>query len=406
MNRKEFFLTGLGASAVLTAPGVVMANAPQRNPLIPAPSGVKITGVKGYYFKKAHFVKVETDAGISGWGESDGSNKLFTSHYIRKQLKKFVVGRDPFDSEGIWHDAYLQGIEAGTSGIHPGAICGIDNALWDLKGKLLGMPVNKLMGGNGQDRVQVYGSYGRFRDDRYDSPEEMARRAMEFVDLGYKAVKARMQIRQQNVNPWPDEVFEVVGAIRRAIGNDILLYIDFNNGYTPAEATMMGLKLYEHFNIAALEEPVFQQDYEGLAQVARDLPIPVMAGEHEYNKWMVKDLLLIGEADIVNLDVIKCGGLTECRKSAALVHAFGKQVMVHNAKPTLATAASLNLLCSIPNGARFQEYAGKRLPGYAQLYELFDNYFDFRDGFLHLTGEPGLGLVVNEKAMDELGELD
>ena len=405
MDRKTFLRAGLAGSATLALPALTRAQ-PQGNLADKqAPLGVKITDVKGYYFKKAHFVKIETDAGISGWGESDGANKLFTSDYIRLQLKKIIVGRDPFDSEGIWHDTYLQGIEAGTSGIHPGAICGIDNAIWDLKGKLLGMPVNKLLGGNGKERVQVYGSYGRFRDNRHDSPEEMARRAMEFVDQGYRAVKARMQIRQYNVNPYPDDVFQVARAIRAAIGDDILLYIDFNNGYTPAEATLMGLKLFEHFNIADLEEPVFQQDYQGLGQVARDLPLPVMAGEHEYNKWMVKDLLTIGKVDIVNLDVIKCGGLTECRKSAAMVHAFGKQVMVHNAKPTLATAASLNLLTSIPNGASFQEYAGKRLPEYAQLYELFDNYFEFRDGYLYLTGEPGLGLVVNEKAMEKQGEI-
>ena len=314
------------------------------------------------------------------------------------------MGRDPFDSEAIWHEAYLKGIEAGIGGIHPGALAGIDNALWDLKGKLLNMPVYKLLGGNGMKRIQVYGSYGRFRDGRYDSPAEMASRAAGFVDEGYKAIKARMQVRQENVNPYPDDIFEVVREIRKAIGEDIVLYIDFNNGYTPAEATLLGKRLYEHFNIAALEEPVFQQDYQGLKQVVEDLEIPVMAGEHEYNKWMMRDLITIANVDIINADVIKCGGITECRKTAAIAHAFGKQIMVHNAKPTLATAASLNLLHSIPNGANFQEYAGKRLPGYAQLYELFDNYFEFSDGYLHLTGEPGMGLVVNEKAMDRIGE--
>jgi len=119
---------------------------------------------------------------------------------------------------------------------------------------------------------------------------------------------------------------------------------------------------------------------------------------------MIRDLITISNVDVINADVIKCGGITECRKAASMAHAFGKQIMVHNAKPTLATAASLNLLASIPNGANFQEYAGKRLPGYAQLYELFDNYFEFSDGYLHLTGEPGLGLVVNEKAMEKLGD--
>lgn len=103
--------------------------------------------------------------------------------------------------------------------------------------------------------------------------------------------------------------------------------------------------------------------------------------------------------------MIKCGGITECRKTAAMVHAFSKQIMVHNAKPTLATAASIQLLASIPNGATFQEYAGKRIDQeYGELFELFDNYLDFEDGFLKVTETPGLGLIVNEKAMEKYGK--
>jgi L-alanine-DL-glutamate epimerase-like enolase superfamily enzyme len=249
-------------------------------------------------------------------------------------------------------------------------------------------------------RIQVYGSFGREQDGRFETPLEMARRAASFVDMGYKAIKARLQIRQENLNPYPDDTLECVREVRAAIGDDTLLFIDFNNGYTPAEATVMGRRLVDSFNIAALEEPVFQQDYSGLAQVAQSLDIPVMAGEHEYSKWMIKDLLTVGQVDIVNVDVIKCGGITECRKAASLTHAFGKQIMVHNAKPTLATAASLQLLASIPNGARFQEYAGKRLnQGYAPLLDLFDDYFEFSDGYLSVPNQPGLGLTVNEQAM-------
>ncbi|MEM9885879.1 MAG: mandelate racemase/muconate lactonizing enzyme family protein [Bacteroidota bacterium] len=397
MNRKSFLqIFGLGTLSSL------LSGHTRTTPSINAPDNIKITKVKSYLFKKACFVKIETSEGISGWGESDGANKKLTPIYIEQELEKYLVGKNPFESESIWSEAYLKGLETGVGGLHPGSLAGIDNALWDLKGKILGMPVHQLLGGNGKEKIQVYGSYGRDKGNyNYMTPSEMAEVAVGFVEQGYKAVKARMQIRQENVNPYPDEIFECVKAIRQAIGDDILLFIDFNNGYTPAQATMMGKKLYEHFNIAALEEPVFQQDYQGLAQVVADLDIPVMAGEHEYNLWMMKDLITIGKVDIVNADVIKCGGITDCKKAAALAHAFGKQIMVHNAKPTLATAASLQLLASIPNGARFQEYAGKRLhQNYGPLYELFDNYFEFKDGFLSVPTTSGLGLVVNEKAME------
>ncbi|NJN26806.1 MAG: mandelate racemase/muconate lactonizing enzyme family protein [Cyclobacteriaceae bacterium] len=404
MNRKKFLNNALLSSALFTLPATAHGN---NNKPSAIPAGeVKITDVKGYYFKKAHFIKVETDAGINGWGESDGANKSFANQYIRKQLRQYIVGRDPFDSEGIWHEAYLKGIESGIGGIHPGVLSGVDNALWDLKGKLVNLPARKLLGANGKEKIQVYGSYGRDKGSyNYMTPKEMADIAVDFVSQGYKSVKARMQIRQENINPFPDDIFECVKEIRNAIGDKIQLMVDFNNGYSPANAIMMGKKLYEHFNIAALEEPVFQQDYTGLREVVDAMDCPVMAGEHEYNKWMMKDLITISNVDIINADVIKCG-ITECRKTASMAHAFGKQIMVHNAKPTLATAASLQLLGSIPNGATFQEYAGKRLPGYAQLYELFDNYFEFEDGFLSLPNEPGLGLLVNEKAMDRLGKTD
>ncbi|MEL7002340.1 MAG: mandelate racemase/muconate lactonizing enzyme family protein [Bacteroidota bacterium] len=402
MDRKSFLkYTSLGAAG-LTIPFQARSETQVSKTTSPKADGIKITDVKGYRFKKAHYVKIETNEGISGWGESDGANKLYASKYLEKGLKKYIIDKNPFDSEGIWQECYLKGLEAGIGGIHPGTLSGVDSALWDLKGKILNMPVHKLLGGNGLDKIRVYGSYGRDQNNRYETPVEMAKRAVAYVNQGYKAVKARMQIRQENVNPYPDDIFECVKEIRAAIGDDIRLMIDFNNGYTPAEATVMGRRLYEHFNIAALEEPVFQQDYSGLRQVVDALDIPVMAGEHEYNKWMMKDLITIANVDIINADVIKCGGITECRKTASMAHAFGKQIMVHNAKPTLATAASLQLLASIPNGARFQEYAGKRIDqGYGPLHELFDNSLEFEDGFLKLPKEPGLGLIVNEKAMEK-----
>jgi len=409
MDRKSFLkFTGLGALTALVPGGGLSASTSSTDKLPSIPDGIEITNIKGYYFKKAHFIKIETNEGISGWGESDGSNKKFANLYLRKGLKQYFVGKDPFDSEGMWHEAYLKGIESGIAGIHPGTLSGIDSALWDLKGKILGIPTYKLLGGNGLKKIQVYASYSRSKGDDYMTPSEMASVAAGFVDQGYKAVKARMGIRQENVNPYPDEdVYKCVKEIRNAVGDRIRIMVDFNNGYLPADAILMSKRIVEDFNVYAIEEPVFQQDYQGLRQVVDALDAPVMAGEHEYNKWMMKDLITTTNVDYINADVIKCGGITECRKTAAIAHAFGKQIMVHNAKPTLATAASLSLLASIPNGARFQEYAGKRTPqGYGSLFDLFDNYFEFEDGYLKLSDQPGLGLLVNEKAMDKFGKTD
>ncbi len=404
MDRKDFLKASALGAIGAALPATSEASTTDYSKSLSNYSDIKITNVKGYLFKKAHFVKIETNEGISGWGESDGANKKFANLYIEKALKQYVVGKNPFDSEGIWHEAYLKGLESGIGGLHPGTLAGIDSALWDLKGKILNMPVNKLLGGNGLNKIQVYGSYSRsINDSEYMSPTEMAKVAASFVEQGYKAIKARMGIRQENVNPYPDDdIYNCVKEIRAAIGDNIRLMIDFNNGYLPADAILMSKRLVQDFNVYAIEEPVFQQDYDGLRQVVEALDVPVMAGEHEYSKWMIKDLITIANVDYINADVIKCGGITECRKASAIAHAFGKQIMVHNAKPTLASAASLHLLASIPNGARFQEYAGKRIhQNYGPVHKLFENELEFKDGYLSVPQGAGLGLVANEKAMEK-----
>ncbi|MBD3375269.1 mandelate racemase/muconate lactonizing enzyme family protein [candidate division KSB1 bacterium] len=371
-----------------------------RQPANIEPTGIKITNVKPYVFRKATFVKIETNAGISGWGEGDHDHPELIAAVINEICKELVIGHDPFDTEYLWMQMYFKGEDAGTTGLLPGAIAGVDNALWDLKGKILNLPVHKISGASRIDKVRVYGSFGR-SGGKYGqkNPAEMAATAAEYVDQGYKTIKARMQIRQLNVDPDPDPTYDIVKEIRKVIGDEIELFVDFNNGYTPAKAITVAKKLYEHFNIAAVEEPVSYHNYPGLCQVVEALDIPVMAGEHEFNKWQMRDLMLIGKVDIINADCIKCAGFSENRKIAAMAHAFDKTIMTHNTRPMLATAASLQLIASIPNAARVQEYAGKRPE--LGLNHLFENYFEYKDGYLSIPQEPGMGLVVNEKAMEE-----
>ena len=364
-------------------------------PHAPAPQ-VKITAIKTYAFKQATFVKIETDAGISGWGEADHDWTGLVAQVVEQICAPIYIGQNPFNSDLLWREAFFRGEDAGSTGLLPGALAGVDNAVWDLKGKLLDVPVYQLLGGAHRTRLRVYGSFGR--GGKMRGPTDMAKTAEDFVAQGYKTIKARMQIRQLNVDPDPDETYAIVKAIRQAVGDDIELFVDFNNGYTPAKALAMGLRLYEHFNIAAVEEPVSQFNYAGLRQVVEGLPIPVMAGEHEFNKWQMRDLITIGGVDVVNLDLIKCGGLTECMKVAALAECFDRPVMAHNARPTLACATTLHLLAAIPNAARVQEHGGYRPE--LGLYGLFRQNVQFQDGYLYLPQSPGLGLDVDEDRMD------
>lgn len=395
MKRSDFLksATTLGG-ALFVGKQAFSANEPSK-----LKGQIKITDIKPYVFGKATFVKIETDAGVSGWGEADHDYPKLVASVINEACKKIVIGRDPFDTEYIWQQLYFQCEDLGFSGLLPGTIAGIDNALWDVKGKLLSLPVNKISGSNGIDKVRVYGSFGRGSGKSKKTADAMAKIAADYVQQGYKTVKARMQIRQLNVDPDPDDTFEVIKAVRQAIGDNIELFVDFNNGYTPAKAIALSLKLYEQLNVAAIEEPVSMQNYPGLRQVVDALPIPVMAGEHEYNKWQIKELITIGNPDFINLDLIKSAGFTDCRKSAAIAHVFDKYIMTHNTRPTLATAASLQLIASIPNAARVQEYAGQRIE--MGLSDLFENSIELKDGHLIVPTIPGLGLIVNEAQMEK-----
>jgi L-alanine-DL-glutamate epimerase-like enolase superfamily enzyme len=183
MNRKQFlFMLGLGGSSILlpktsSAHTFLVENEPQQA----AKSGVKITDVKPYIFDKALYVKVETDAGVSGWGEGDHEFTPVIGMIVEKILKPRLVGQDPFDSEYLWKDMFFEGFEGGNSGFVPGAVAGVDNAIWDVKGKLLGKPVSKLLGGNRVEKVAVYGSYGRRKKGGFKTPDEMAAEAAKFV---------------------------------------------------------------------------------------------------------------------------------------------------------------------------------------------------------------------------------
>jgi len=359
---------------------------------------VQITDVTPYYVGSGLFVKIQTDQGVNGWGEADRAGAAGVVQHIINRIKEHVVGRDLFDAEPILTDMYYRSDDMGRGGLITSAISGIDMALWDARGKLLDVPVYKLLGGAFRKQIPLYGSFSR--DDGENTPLDMARIAEEFVQLGYKAVKARMDIRQYDVDPDPDPTFPVVREIRQAIGYDFPLYVDANNGYSASRAIDVGKRLYEEFGVSVFEEPVGYTNYADLAEVSASLSgIQIAAGEHEYTRWQFRDLILQGQPDVVNPDLLRSGGLTEGKKIAAIVEAFDLPISVHSTRPTLGTAAHLHFTASILNADRPQEHSGPRkAPG---LWDLFENRLDVKDGMLGVPELPGLGLVVNEQAMEQ-----
>lgn len=394
MKRLEFLRKSLAAT--IASPIIVHGAFGQKE--LSQKTGVKIINVKPYVFKNALYIKIETDSGYSGWGEGDHENPKVGGLFFEEVFKSVLIGKDPFDSEYLWHQLFFEGFENGSTGLNPGTLAAVDNALWDFKGKILQMPVHKLLGSSNTEKTAVYGSYGRRKKGGFKSPKEMAEEGMEFVQLGYQTIKARMQLYDRDKNPPFNFTYDCIKEVRAAIGDNIDLMVDFNNGYTSGKAIELGLKLYEHFNISAIEEPVSSMNYPSLREVVDALPCDVNAGEHEYNKWQFRDLITVGNPDCINLDLIKCAGISECKKIAGMAHAFDKEIMVHNTRPTLATAASLNLIASISNAAKVQEFSGMR-PDLDQ-HRLFHNSLKFEDGYLFVPQSPGLGLEVNQEAME------
>ncbi len=399
MQRKTFLKAALAALAIPKVGTLhALGQEPSSAPAFAASSlNVKISGVKVFPLRNAMIVKIESDAGVSGWGEGDHDHTPIVAKAIQEVCAPVLLGQSPWMSEQLFQKILFESEDLGSTGLLLGALAGIDNALWDLKGRLANLPVWAMLGGAQTEKVRLYGSFGRTKSGGWKTPDEMAATAAEFVAQGYTAVKARMQIRLLNIDPDPDPTYEVVKAVRKAVGDNIKLFVDFNNGYSPARAIALGIKLYEHFNIDIIEEPVTYHNYHDLAQVVSAIPIPVAAGEHEFNRWQMRELIIEGKVDIVNTDIIKAGGISENRRIAALAGAFDRKIMAHNTRPMLASAATLHYLASLTNIERWQESSGPRSD--MGLEQFFHNKLTFQDGYLLVPQSPGLGLEVNEPAL-------
>ncbi len=394
-SRREFLRSAavLGAAplATATAGGAAASAAPL------APPDVKVTDVRSYVVDRAILVEVVSDAGVSGWGECAYDGATLMKAFVDQRLKKEVVGRNPFDVRRLWDWMFFENHDLGPGGTLPNAIAGVDIALWDLKGRLLGQPICHLLGGRYRDRIEADGSVP-IRRGRV-SVADCVKSCVRFVEQGFKAVKVRIQIREHYLNPDPDPTFAYVDAVRRAVGPDIVLMVDANNGYSAQRAIATGRKLHEKWNVLYFEDPVSDQNLAEMREVTAALQDQdVVAGEKCYTRWQIKDLIVQGNVDIINPDVTKVGGITEMDRMATLSSCFQKPIQMHNTRPTISTAASLHCLASAPLVARFIEFPELGTT-YDGLFRLFRNRVRLENGILHVPTGPGLGIDVDAEAV-------
>jgi L-alanine-DL-glutamate epimerase-like enolase superfamily enzyme len=399
-NRRNFLAT-LGLASLS---GIVSANPFKDTSVlspeyIPGKTGLKITGLKTYILPRALYVKIETNAGVTGWGECSPNNRHMVQALIETDFRRIIMERDPFNVEQNWDQLFWQRHDLGPSGALTYAIAGIDLALWDIMGKLLNRPVYKLIGGSYRKEFPTY--CGIPLRSGGISVEEAIERALKVVDLGFKTVKLRMQIREYNLNPINDPTIPYYIAIRKALPDDVDLFVDPNEGYTASRAIAVGKEL-QAMGMKYYESPCPNEIHQDTAEVVRALDIPVLAGEKCYNRWMIRDLILQANPDVIQPDIIKAGGITEMKKMAALGQTFFKTMAPHNTKPTLGTAAALHAMASISNFGPFIEFVEPYL--YEPIMSAVENNLEFRDGNLILPEGPGLGMVVNEKRVNQLAE--
>lgn len=358
---------------------------------------LKVTDLKTYVLKTGHtFVEIFTDGGITGIGEC--SPMIHGSAFaalIDKSIRRHVIGANPFDVEKIWRSAYFAGYKLGTSGIFVNALAGVDIALWDIMGKALGVPCYMLLGGKMRDKVPLYASAMR----HHRAPKEEAAHLAKWVERGFKAVKFH-PYQEWAFDQGHDDTVEVTRELRAALGPDIPIMVDVNNAYTVERAILVGREL-EKLHCAHFEEPIAQYDYAGYARLTAALDIPIAAGEQEYTHWQHKDLILQAQVDIIQPDVIKCGGFTEMQKIGVIASAFNRPIRCHNTQPTVGTAAHYHFWVSNPMCFYEQEYPAEDHP-LRDTTPILTEPLSIKDGFLTMPDRPGIGVELNRTVLKQL----
>jgi L-rhamnonate dehydratase len=332
----------------------------------------------------ALIVKVSTDAGITGWGEVDGCPHVTkavieapTSHTLVTGLRALLIGEDPLEIARLWRKMYQGTLYYGREGAVIQAMAGIDLALWDIKGKALGQPVWKLLGGGFRKRLRAYAS-NMFQFTAAGTAD----RTKAARDQGYTAIKFGWEPFGRD--PTTDCAY--LDAIRRAIGDEMDLMLDVGLIWD-AKTTLQRARLFEPYKLAWIEEPLHPDDLQGYAKVAESTDIKIAAGEEECTVAGFTRLMDLGRIDVVQVDLTRCG-LTQAMRIAALAEARGLPVINHNFTTDINVAASLHFLASVPN-AFIMEYCVE--PSEISR-SLARNPIPIVDGHADVPDEPGLGV--------------
>ena len=297
-----------------------------------------------YKHRTAHLVEVETDEGITGWGEcfGPGNIALANKYIVEKVIQPLIKGDDPLKKEYIWHKVYNLLRDSGQKGMPIQALSGIDIALWDILAKKSNLPLYQLLGGKTNDKIPVYGYGMMLQKKTVDELCELFKiEASQIKEKNFKAMKMK-------IGMGPKEDLKLVSAVRDTIGSEFKLMVDANHAYNKNDALYVGKGLDE-MNIYWFEEPVAPEDYDGYKELKEKLKTNIAGGEAEFTKYGWNQLIKNNCIDIAQPEVCGLGGITEYLKVSALAQSNFIPIVNHVWGSALSVAVNLHLLTTLPD---------------------------------------------------------
>jgi galactonate dehydratase len=358
-------------------------------------------------------VQVFTDEGISGVGDAAvayGAGATAAAGMIKDLAEQFLLGQDPFRIEALWSEMYDHSFWAKGGGpIVFAGISAIEQALWDIKGKALGVPVYEMLGGKFRDQARVYANGWSFR---CATPEQFARAAEQVVKDGYTALKfyplaapdpgsPEGLLRHVSLRAIDREAeklaVERVKAVRDAVGPDIDILLDMSAELTTDTIIRIGRQM-EEFDIFFFEEPVDPFDIEALKKVSEQVNLPIAVGERLYTRYGFRRVMECHAADILQPDLGNTGGIMETKKIAAMAEVYNMRIQPHTCASPVATAAALQVDACIPNFV-IQELYPYRIPEHFEIVDYAPEW-QVQDSYLPILDRPGLGVELVDENVD------
>ena len=353
----------------------------------------KIEKLETFLWDRWLLLKIHCEDGTVGIGEGGVHGWQRPTKTMIETMEPYLLGKDPHKIEHHYQWLYRSSHFMGS--VVQGALSAIDIALWDIKGKRLGVPIYDLMGGKTRDKVRCY---MHVSSGENGSADDLAKDALKAANMGYTAVRFSPfpddYYLHKSYSEWANEAVARVAAVRESVGPDVDICVEIHRQMAPAESIALGRRL-EEFNPFFYEDPMLPDSPSVMGDLAQHCNIPIATGERFTTIFEYQQLLESKAAAYVRPDLCLCGGLSGCKKVAAMAEANHVKVIPHNPLSPISTAACVQLDAAIPNFA-LQEFTGEDQPPKS---DIFINPLNLVDGYLEVPEGPGLGVEINEDAL-------